>query len=502
MNRYQLYKILKQHLRLSDKRSPLWERNKTGKVLGWVLAGIAILYLMFFAVMFSLIVNDSSRITAYEFMYGILPFILTIDFLFRFAFQQTPSQLVKPYVLLPVSKYACIDCFLANSIQSSYNLIWFAMFIPFAIMSVVFSEGIMVTLCFLLGLYLFMIANSQWYMLIRSLVNTHIAWWIFALAVYALIFSPAFIGKDADIVQLCDFYAVIGKGVSMGNPIYFIWIIALILLLLFVNRKIQYKLVWQELGKDETQTTGNTIRFSFLDRMGEVGEFLKLEVKSIIRNKNIKKTFVSGTVIIIVFSLLLSFTDVYDSVYMKNFWCVYCFALYGAMILVKLMCYEGNYIDGLMVHKEKILTLLTAKYYFYSALLIFPLLLMLPTVFTGKCSLLMLVAFAFFTAGFEYFLFFQMAVYNKQTMPLNTKFIGKGTMENSYLQIGIQMIIFIAPVAVIVILQSLFSDTVTYSIILLFGMAFIALHKVWMKNIYNRMMRRRYENMEGFRASR
>lgn len=77
------------------------------------------------------------------------------------------------------------------------------------------------------------------------------------------------------------------------------------------------------------------------------------------------------------------------------------------MILVKIMCYEGNYIDCLMVRKENIIMLLTAKYYIYSALLVFPFILMLPTVFTGKCTLLMLMAYAAFTAGVEYFLFFK-----------------------------------------------------------------------------------------------
>ena len=79
--------------------------------------------------------------------------------------------------------------------------------------------------------------------------------------------------------------------------------------------------------------------------------------------------------------------------------------------------------------------LLKAKYYFYSSMLVLPMLLMLPTVFTGKHSLLALLSMMCFTAGPVYCLFMQMAVYNRQTMPLNTKFISKGNMENNYFQV-------------------------------------------------------------------
>ena len=187
---------------------------------------------------------------------------------------------------------------------------------------------------------------------------------------------------------------------------------------------------------------------------------------------------------------------------MSNFWCIYCFALYGAMILVKIMCYEGNYIECLMVHKENIIQLLRAKYYIYSILLVMPFLLMLPTVFTGKCTLLMLVAYALFTAGAEYCMFFQMAVFNKQTIPLNTKFIGKGSMETNYLQIVVELGIFIVPVAFISIVTLLLSETVAHIIIMSVGLAFILLHKIWIRNVYSRMMKRRYQNMEGFRSTR
>ena len=187
---------------------------------------------------------------------------------------------------------------------------------------------------------------------------------------------------------------------------------------------------------------------------------------------------------------------------MTNFWAIYNYAIFGAMILSKIMCYEGNYIDGLLVHKENILSLLKAKYIIFSALLIPTFLLMLPTVFAGKWSLLMLIAYGLFTAGFQYFMLFQLAVYNNQTVPLNAKFIGKSGMENNYEQLIINLAAFFLPIIFISILQAFMSKTASYIVMLVIGLIFVLTYNMWMRNIYNRMMKRKYKNLEVMRATR
>ena len=141
ISRWQLIKTLRKHIKLSEKRSAAFNQNKIAKAVVYVMAAFMVFYLMFFAVILALVANSSNHYTACEVFFGVLPFILGVDFFFRFMSQQTPSQMVKPYVLLPIGKYTCIDCFIFNSVTSSSNLLWMAMFIPFAIMSVVFSEG-------------------------------------------------------------------------------------------------------------------------------------------------------------------------------------------------------------------------------------------------------------------------------------------------------------------------------------------------------------------------
>ena len=232
-----------------------------------------------------------------------------------------------------------------------------------------------------------------------------------------------------------------------------------------------------------------------------MGEYLKLEIKSTMRNKAIRSRFIQGVCIILFFSLMIAFGNVYKSSFERNFWCLYAFIFFGSVNLTKVMCPEGNYIDLLMVHEENILTLLRTKYYFYCAILIVPLLFCLIPVFAGQYSILMVLAYLLTATGPVYCLLFQMAVYNKTTLPLNDKITGKNQMENKW-QAIVSMIGFFVPVIIVMLLQAIFSDEAAYLIMVIVGLAFTLTEHYWMRNIYHRMMRRRYDNLEGFHTTR
>lgn len=501
--RLRLIRMLRRHIKLAERRNPMWEQNKAAKyVIGFMLC-FSFLYMIFLAVMFALIANTTETYTSYELPYSVLPFILLIDFLFRFLGQQTPSQMIRPYTLLPISRYACIESFLVSSLISKGNFTWFVIFIPYALMSVVFSYGMLYTVGFMLGLYLFILINSQWYVLVRSLVKQSLWWWTLPLAVYALLMAPIFASGKMDFLNLMDFYSIIGDKLSAFSPLSYLAVLAALGGFVAINRKTQYRFIWSELSSSTKSKTLKTVSsLSFFDKWGETGEYLKLEVKSIMRNKSIRISAISGIAVVVLFSLLLSFTDVYDNFIMTNFWCLYCFALYGGMVLIKIMCYEGNYIDCLMVHKENILSLLKAKYIISSSILVLPFILLLPTVFTGKCTLLMLFAYAFFAAGVLYCMYFQLAVYNKQTVPLNAKFIGKGSAENNYVQMIVNLSAFTMPLVFVFFIERIVGETAAHLIIMAVGILFVATSNIWMRNIYNRMMRRKYANLDSFRATR
>lgn len=499
MNKLHLFRALRHHIKVAEKRSVAYEQNKVAKVLLYIGGSFVVLYLVFIAIMLALIANTSSSQTTYEFLFGLLPFFLAADFLVRFISQQTPVQLIKPYSLLPISKYTCVEMFVLSSVVSPNNLVWTAVTVPYVLMTTLFCDGFWASMGIVVSFQLLVTVNSQWYMLVRTLINQSLKWWVLPIAVYALVFSPLYCDS---IDTLFDIYSSLGRGFAFWHPLHYFGLLLVLFAFIELNKRMQFHFTYLENANVEAPKMRSVSEFRMFDRFGQTGEYLKLEIKSLIRNKNMRKSFVFSTLFTIFLSLVVSFTDLYQDDFSKIFWVAYVFMLYGANTLMKIMCAEGNYIDFLAVHKENIMQLLRAKYFFYGSMLVLPFLLMLPTVFTGKHSLLALFSMMCFTAGPVYCLFMQMAVYNRQTMPLNTKFISKGNVENNYFQIVALLLAMFLPVIVISSLRTMFSENTAYLVLLVFGIAFIATYSLWIANIYRRFMKRRYVNMESFRATR
>ena len=497
MNKIQLFRLLRKNKKLSEKRNVMFEANQYGKFFAYL--GLAFFFVYFLAIgtflgWFAATEDEQQMI------FFILPFLLIFDFGMRFMSQQTPVMMVKPYMLMPISKYAAVDCFLVSLLFDSGNFLWWSLFLPYTFICVCGSMTLIQGLGMLILLHLMILVNSQWYLLVRTLVNRSMLWWALPAVVYASMILPFFLLSSKAVDKLFDqVFDFIGEW-AFTWPTFFIFL-TLFIVLFIVNRRLQMHLIYDEISKHEKTNLKHVSEFSALNRFGQIGEYLKLEIKSTMRNKAIRTRFIQGVAIITMLSLMIAYTDTYTSNFARNIWCLYCFVFFGAVNLVKVMGPEGNYIDLLMVHEENILTLLRAKYYFYCAIVLLPFLLLLPPIISGKFSLLMVLAYLLITTGPEYCLLFQLAVYNKQTLPLNDKITGKNQFENK-LQLIIELVVFFVPVTLVLILQALFSDTVAFLIMILIGLAFTIANPYWMRNIYKRMMTRRYENLEGFHSTR
>ena len=492
MNKLKLYRLLHKNTNLSYKRSPVFEQNKWAKALIYFGSALFGLYLILYGIIIAMTADgEAGR------MISVMPVILIIDYLLRFMFQTTPGMMVKPYILQPISRYTAIECFLFSSHLSGFNFLWLMMFVPYAYIILIAGAGFWPVTQELVAALLLIILNSQIYLFFRTLINRNVLWFIPSVIWYLLPFAPLlFDFRQKSIGKLIDTYAMVGRGWYLIPAI-----LILLTILFFINRHFQFKYVYEEISKKSEKALKHISQFSFLNRFGLVGEYLKIEAKSNMRNKTMRSRCIMSLTLIVVFSLLIAYTSIYDNELMLNFWCIYCFAIYGVTALIKIMGQEGNYIDLLMMHRENIIALLKAKFWFYSAVLIVPFLIMLPAVFEGKFSLLMLVAYMLLTAGFLHFIIFQLAVYNKQTLPLQQKMTAKGNFENG-MQLVIELTALIGPVVITGIGYVLVGLTKTYIFMCVVGLAFIITHPWWIRNIYNRMMTRRYENLEGFHDTR
>lgn len=491
-----LFKELWKQGRLAKKRSPMFEKNRTAKI--WIYIGIAFwaCYLLIFGVVFALNLSTGGR-DAYQILNSGLLFILAIDFLSRFPFQQSPTQEVKPYLLFPIHKQKIIDFLLTRSGLDLYNLFWFFFFVPFAIFSIGRFFGVFGIISYLLCIWLLFLVNNYWFLLCKTLINEHVLWFLLPASIYAALGLGMFLPKESPIFT---FFMNLGDWYIHFNILAVLGTIAVITLLWVVNRNVMSKLIYKEINKVDDLKIKHLSEYKFLDRYGMLGEFMRLEIRMLLRNKGPRTQTRLIMILVIVFAALMSFTHVYDGRYMQIFILLYAYCAVGFTMLANVMSYEGNYIDGLMVRKECILTLLKAKYYLASLYTIIPFIIIIPTIATGKVTLLFAISMWLFCSGAIYFLFFQLAVYNTHTLPLNMKIATR--QQTSSVQKVVIFAVFLLPIGLFMALEAICGNTIGDIILLVIGAGFILTNGIWLRNIYQRFMKRRYKNMEELRDSR
>ena len=170
----------------------------------------------------------------------------------------------------------------------------------------------------------------------------------------------------------------------------------------------------------------------------------------------------------------------------------------SSLLLSKIMMIEGNYIYLLMSTPKMIYKLLCAKYIFHVGLLFIPIFLTLPSIFFYTSKVYYILSYGLFISGFQYFLLFQLAVYNNECLPLEHSTSGNKSSYNNSQHIIINIILVIIPCSFTAILD-LFMP-IKYSLLFLsfIGLSFMICYKWWIRNIYERIITKRHQLIEGF----
>lgn len=497
MTRYQLYKLIRRNDSLKDERHPMLEKNRFMKMLAifMFLYYAAILVLM--GVMLPMGFRGMyNGVSAFHVMDGLVLYLLMTDFWMRFMLQETPAQRGRPYALLPIRRSFLMHVYLFSSVFSLGNLFWGFLLVPFGLLAVMPLLGWCALLRWLLAWWLLFIINSFCYLYVRTLISRHILWVLLPAAIHAaLLFIMLWPEENILDIPLTEMMYQL----TLGNVLYYLAIAALLAILYWANYRLQMTMVYNEVAQKEEVEMKHTTEMSYLNRYGALGEYLKLEMKMRMRNKTIRLQFLTLLGMMILLSGLLYFTDIYDNGFMKSFICLYDYVGLGMTMLISIMCHEGNYIDGLMSRRESILQLLYAKFYFNSVILLLPFCLLIPLMIIGKISIWMNLGYLFFTAGVLYPICFQMAVYNKETLPLNQKLTSK---QGNWVQQVVSIVILFLPIGVEKVFTLLLGNPWGFVMLAVLGIVGLSLHQWWLRNIYDRFMLRRHVNMEGFRASR
>ena len=122
-----LFNELRRHGKLAAKRHPMYEKNKIGKYIMYASFIFWGAYFIFIGIgLAKAISTEVPNMEAYHILNSGLIFALALDFVIRFPFQKTPTQEVKPYLLLPVKRSRILDFLLlavpVRAVRSTHSL--------------------------------------------------------------------------------------------------------------------------------------------------------------------------------------------------------------------------------------------------------------------------------------------------------------------------------------------------------------------------------------------
>lgn len=501
MKRTEAYKALLRHRYLSEKRACSNSQGNASRVMLLAVEALLCAYLVRLAFVLADFAGKSDSFSPAELLCGIMPFVLVLDITIRLSLQHTPFLMMHQYLLLPIPSMACVEVFVVSSLFSIRNAVWLALFLPYCIMTVLPCCGFLPTISILLTCQLAMLANSQWYAAIRSLIIRNTASCTLPVLAYAAAFSPLYAGNGAGVEQLFQLYSLPAKMFACSSLMPVIAAIIIVAVFTIANIYVQYSCVRDDIINTKPPRH-IAVSPKWLNQDSSLSQYLKTEFYMLLRNKNTRRKFITATLTTVAIIIVVATTHLYDSASMSQFWCIYCYTAFSSLQLVNIMCYEGNFIESIAMREAGLLKWLQAKYTFHCATATVPFMTMLPLVFAGKWPLLMLIAFYSFTVGCQYFMLFQMAAYNTQTYPLNKRFTNRNGIGRNGAQIISGILSFAVPLTIINVLNTFASPTTTTIIMLAIGLLFAVTHTLWLGNIHTRIVRRRHEILEGLVDSR
>ena len=201
-----------------------------------------------------------------------------VGLLFRFQLQELPSLSIQPYLTQNIKRSSMLRFLNVRSLVHVINILPLFVFIPFTLGEILPVYGGIAAVCFLIAMFALVINNHFLNMYIkRKSVNS--GWWLLGIV---LIIAAL---KELDYLKLLSFEKTSAQ--LFISLLQHPWLCAIPLALaiatfLINNKYLRSHLYIEELVSERKLTISKN--YSFLDKYGDVGEMIALDLKLIFRN--------------------------------------------------------------------------------------------------------------------------------------------------------------------------------------------------------------------------
>ena len=470
----------------SFKRNSLFETKLAVKIL--TLIGFGYVFLNFLFIGFFLdkiLIQIQSNNSAIDTFCRFFSYIFVIDIILKFFIKSNKYTDILPYLTLPIKQKKIFTLLFIKEILSKWNFIWVILLTPFFFKTFYPSHNIFTTFLLITSFYITSLIISFLIRYINVLSSNKSFLYIFLSIVLAIgVGYLAYYISTASVllIDINTIYTQYSLWILFGIIILFIFLFAIFL------KSCKNQLYFQLTGNKKSTTV---FQFNLFNNLGVNGEILNMCLKEISRSQ-IKRTVFSAIIMII-----LSFLNLNNNIFFYRIF----FSILPSMILYNSIggysfSSESTFFDKLMVLPFKTPFLIIIYKYILNAIFILSFTIFFCLLNVNRISILYWISIYFFQIGVLPFCIYQNVVYNKERFDI------LGPLRKLFETNTINMItqlLFCVFLFLVVIIEWLTSETSACYFMLITGIGFTFLSPFWLKSIYNRFLKRKYQNMNQFR---
>lgn len=282
-----------------------------------------------------------------------------VGLLVRFQLQELPSLSIQPYLTQNIRKKHMLRFLNVRSLVHIINFLPLFVFIPFTIVVIRPTYGGIAAGCFFISMFALVINNHFFNMFIkRKSINS--SWWFF------IIVATIAILKGFDYFKIISFEKA--STVIFTSILHHPWLSILpiglaVATFLLNNNYLRRHLYIEELVSQRKLKVSKN--YGFLDKYGNMGEMIALDLKLIFRNKRPRSLVILSGII-----LLYGFMFYPKYLQTESYSTLFFFALLIMGIFITnygqfLFAWQSSHFDGLMSSNINMKQYIKSKFYLF-----------------------------------------------------------------------------------------------------------------------------------------
>ncbi|MFA8342207.1 MAG: DUF5687 family protein [Rhodothermaceae bacterium] len=424
----------------------------------------------------------------------VLLYFLT-ELLIRFFVQKVHGFRVIPYLHLPVKRSLIKNYLLVKPFWSPFNFTPFLTVLPFAVMVLTKSYSASDIFCWL-GFIFFFIQMINYLnllvnrlALIRSVISiVFVVLLLFLLSAEALeFFSLREFSAAFFTLPLENHFAIF---IPFGGAILFYGLNYILLENRFYLDDLKVKA-----GKGLARFTN----IDFSSRFGELGSYISLELKLLLRNKRPASTLLFGFPVLL-YGFLAYGTETYkDSYYMNIYWGVFLVSMFMIFYGQFIFGWESSYFDAVLGKNINIRKYIQAKFYLLAAFCTVSFLFTLPYGFFDANIWLINTNVYLFSIGVSSYAMIFMGTYARKRIDIQAGLMsmqGKGAMQFVFI-----IPLLVAPILLALPINLFYGEFASSLFLGFLGLAGLILNKTIMDFLYRQFITQKYKMAEAFREA-